>query len=237
MTVVHLYLKTHRTTGMKYFGKTTKDPQVYQGSGVFWRKHLRKHGNDVETSVVASFDDDTQRDALMEFALWFSRENHIVESSAWANILEEDGLAGKPVGAPGYVPTEEQRIQHANNSRAMWQDPEYRARLQQAQTAAWASRPERRAALTEFMRNQPESQRQAHSEWMRKYHQDKPEGGWEIGKLPKSQAHREAISKALRGRKRSPESRARIRAAALRRKPKIDEPEVLIPDFDRPAPR
>lgn len=214
--IIHLYVKTHRGTGMRYFGKTSRDPRKYRGSGVTWRRHLRKYGNDVDTSVLASFDDVTQREALKEFALSFSRENDIVASPSWANLIEEDGLAGKPIGSPGYVPTAGQRVQHAENSRAMWQDPEFRAKVLAAQAVAWDS-PERRAALSELMRNQPESRRQAQSVRAQRYHQNKPDGSWDIGRLPRSQAHREAISRALRGRPKSPEHKAALREAALRR--------------------
>ena len=45
--IIYLYVKTHRKTGLKYLGKTKKDPFVYQGSGVHWKNHLNKHGYDV----------------------------------------------------------------------------------------------------------------------------------------------------------------------------------------------
>jgi hypothetical protein len=38
-----LYIKTHSVTGLKYFGKTTKDPFRYKGSGVYWVRHLKVH--------------------------------------------------------------------------------------------------------------------------------------------------------------------------------------------------
>ncbi len=46
----YLYIKTHNKTGMKYFGKTvSEDPEKYSGSGVYWKRHIEKHGNDVTT--------------------------------------------------------------------------------------------------------------------------------------------------------------------------------------------
>jgi len=41
--VVHLYVKQHSITKLKYFGKTIQDPIKYSGSGVHWKKHLKKH--------------------------------------------------------------------------------------------------------------------------------------------------------------------------------------------------
>ncbi len=52
--IVYLYVKRHRKTGLLYFGKTTKNPLKYNGSGKYWKSHLRKHGSDVETLVAST---------------------------------------------------------------------------------------------------------------------------------------------------------------------------------------
>ena len=39
-----LYIKEHNVTGLKYFGKTTRDPLKYKGSGTHWTRHISKHG-------------------------------------------------------------------------------------------------------------------------------------------------------------------------------------------------
>lgn len=93
--MIHLYVKTHRITGLKYFGKTTGDPFTYLGSGVYWRNHLKAHGEDVETEIVRSFED---VDACREFAVKFSADHDIVKSDSWANLMPEDGMNGWPIG-------------------------------------------------------------------------------------------------------------------------------------------
>ena len=86
--MIYLYVKTHNQTGLKYFGKTTrKDPFKYKGSGIRWRRHLAKHGNDVNTNIIASFED---HECAKEFAIKFSLDNNIVESSEWANLKIEE---------------------------------------------------------------------------------------------------------------------------------------------------
>jgi len=90
-----LYIKQHNTTGLKYFGKTIRDPNKYLGSGVHWRAHLNKHGLDVTTVWCQLFDN---KETLVEYALKFSTENKIVESAEWANIKPEDGLMGGSYG-------------------------------------------------------------------------------------------------------------------------------------------
>lgn len=90
-----LYLKQHSVTGLKYFGKTIKDPERYSGSGVYWTQHLAVHGNDICTIWKKLF---TSQEELTKFALNYSRENNIVESTDYANLKPEDGLMGGDTG-------------------------------------------------------------------------------------------------------------------------------------------
>jgi len=87
-----LYVKTHNETGLKYFGKTTsKNPISYIGSGIHWKRHIKKHGNNVSTEIIGEFED---RISLQLFAYEFSVLNRIVESDEWANLKIENGLDG-----------------------------------------------------------------------------------------------------------------------------------------------
>lgn len=85
---VHLYIKTHKTTGLKYFGRTVEDPSVYQGSGAYWTRHLAKYGNDVSTQIVGTYHDDGDLRAAAQI---FSSTNRIADSTDWANLLPENG--------------------------------------------------------------------------------------------------------------------------------------------------
>ena len=90
--MLYLYVKAHRKTGLKYFGKTTREnPVSYRGSGKCWLRHLTKHGNDVETEIVGVFENFEEG---MKFALEFSENNNIVESNEWANLIPENGFDG-----------------------------------------------------------------------------------------------------------------------------------------------
>jgi len=96
MTIT-LYIKQHRDTGLKYFGKTIRDPQRYQGSGRYWRNHIRAHGENIETVWTMAFEDQT---LCSEFAELFSELYDIVQDPAWANQIPENGLGGVPKGRP-----------------------------------------------------------------------------------------------------------------------------------------
>lgn len=94
---IYLYHKRHRKTGLNYFGKTTVDPYNYTGSGKYWKRHLNKHGLDIETVKVWEF---TDQEECTKFALQFSIDNNIIESKEWANLKVENGKDG---GDPGPI--------------------------------------------------------------------------------------------------------------------------------------
>jgi hypothetical protein len=87
----YLYVKRHKVTGLKYFGKTIKFPEKYLGSGTYWRRHLALHGNEIETIWVELF---TNFDDCVRHAIAFSLEHDIVNSAEWANIKLENGIDG-----------------------------------------------------------------------------------------------------------------------------------------------
>ena len=92
MKPTYLYIKQHKITGLKYFGKTTKEnPVTYLGSGKHWLRHIKKHGEHIETIWYQLFTDEK---LLTEYALNFSKQNDIVVSKEWANLKEENGLDG-----------------------------------------------------------------------------------------------------------------------------------------------
>jgi hypothetical protein len=95
-----LYIKQHSVTGLNYFGKTTRDPYKYKGSGVYWTDHIKKHGKEyiITASVFGPF---TNSIAISEFALSVSAEHDIVASKDWANMEPENGLNGAPSGTRG----------------------------------------------------------------------------------------------------------------------------------------
>lgn len=61
-----LYIKQHNKTGLLYFGKTTRqDVEKYRGSGVHWKRHIKKHGNDVSTLWFCLF---VEKEECVKFA-------------------------------------------------------------------------------------------------------------------------------------------------------------------------
>lgn len=99
----YLYIKQHSITGLKYFGKTTRDPYKYLGSGKYWLHHIRKHGKEFVNTIWVS-EPYTNATILTEFALFFSEEYDIVNSKVWANLIPENGLDGGPTNIGKKLP-------------------------------------------------------------------------------------------------------------------------------------
>ena len=101
-TIISRYKPTRlaikELNGVLYFCKSTAaDIEKYPGSGVVWKKRIKKYGKEnIKTLWVSDWYHDAHE--IQEIALQFSQENKIVESSQWANLKPEDGLDG---GHPG----------------------------------------------------------------------------------------------------------------------------------------
>lgn len=57
--MIYLYLK-ESPLGLKYIGKTTKNPYKYMGSGLLWKRHIKKHNlklSDIKTTILFETND------------------------------------------------------------------------------------------------------------------------------------------------------------------------------------
>lgn len=89
----YLYVKTS-PFGLKYLGKTTKNPYIYNGSGKIWKRHLKKHNlsyTDIKTEIVLETNDVLE---LIRVGNELSMEHNIVKSNEWANLRIENGDGG-----------------------------------------------------------------------------------------------------------------------------------------------
>jgi hypothetical protein len=92
-----LLVMRHKVTGLRYFCKTSifKTINQYKGSGLHWKRHMRKHGRDIEAGVLGIYFD---KERCLSAAKKFSEENKIGFNPEWANLIPENGLDGAPVG-------------------------------------------------------------------------------------------------------------------------------------------
>ena len=93
-----LLVKEHLDTGLKYLCKhvasSFSECEKYKGSGVYWRKHIKKHGNNVKTTCVFVTDDNQE---FRKFAKEYSKKNNVTHSKDWANLCDEEGQGGNTV--------------------------------------------------------------------------------------------------------------------------------------------
>ena len=107
---IYLYVKTHNETGLKYLGKTVaKDPHKYPGSGVYWRRHLDKHGYTYTTEILKECQTNAELAAWGEY---YSRLWDVAESNEWANLTPESGAGAD-----------------SETQKKIWADPDLRKRL------------------------------------------------------------------------------------------------------------
>lgn len=88
MTIYYLYVKTHSVTGLKYLGHTTRNPFKYKGSGLYWSRHLNKHGSDHTTEILLKT---TCKKELVKCGLHYSLLWNVEHNPSWANIISESG--------------------------------------------------------------------------------------------------------------------------------------------------
>ncbi len=91
-----LYVKTHNTTGLKYLGYTTRDPETYSGSGTYWKRHLKVHGRNLTTEIIGTY---SSHQELKEAGVYYSQLFGVETSEEWANLKTEQGQGGgRPSG-------------------------------------------------------------------------------------------------------------------------------------------
>ncbi len=82
-------IKTHNKTGLKYLCITKKENWIsYTGSGVYWKNHLKAHGNDIHTDLL--FESDNY-DVFVKECIRYSDLYDVVNSDSFANTVPEMG--------------------------------------------------------------------------------------------------------------------------------------------------
>lgn len=95
---IYLLVKEHAYTGLKYLCKhvasSFSECEEYKGSGTYWKRHLKQHGNHVKTTCLFVTENEKE---FREVAKKYSLEFNIIESKEWANLCNEEGQGGNTV--------------------------------------------------------------------------------------------------------------------------------------------
>ena len=96
--MLYLLVKEHNLTGLKYLCKKTAhsfdECEKYKGSGVYWKKHLIKYGNNVSTTCLFITED---KEEFKKIATEYSLKFDVVNSKEWANLIIEEGQGGNTI--------------------------------------------------------------------------------------------------------------------------------------------
>jgi hypothetical protein len=139
MPTYYLYIKTHKITGLKYFGYTTHNPHIYSGSGIDWKRHCSTYGKEhVETEIVLQTND---WDELTLTGRYYSSMWRITTSvddfgnRIWANrIIESGGGSSELMKIFSNQPDEKKK--RSDRAKKMHSNPEFKEFHRQQTLAA-----------------------------------------------------------------------------------------------------
>lgn len=123
MNIYKLYVKTHNETGLKYLGFTKSNPHKYKGSGIYWKRHLSVHGNNVTTNIIYESD---SKDDIRLMGMYYSDLWNVTNDPLWANLKPETGDGG---GSPRSSETKE-KIRQFQKHKKQWTDLARKTRLE-----------------------------------------------------------------------------------------------------------
>lgn len=190
---------SHNVTGLKYFCKTSLLDRIqrYKGSGTRWINHLAAHGKDISVGVLGFYTDEKR---CNQAALQFSKDNNIVDSDEWANLIEETGLmtgvSMKGDKNPFYGRTHTDEVKEAMRKQRLGVS---------VNKGAYRS-PENRAKISASLKGRK-----------------KPEIAEKLRGRKLSEETRNKISQAGKGRIVSMETKEKLRLAALAQWQRVKE--------------
>lgn len=128
-------VKTHRITGLKYLCQTTKkDPYKYKGSGLYWVKHLKKHGANFDTNIILKC---YTKSALKEWGLYYSKLWSIVQSKHWANMIPEGGEGNPEFSQEIIEKLRTKSLNHWSNSNSKFHSVERNEKISKSMKKLW----------------------------------------------------------------------------------------------------
>lgn len=110
----YLMIKIHNVTGLKYLCKrvTTSRAicEAYPGSGMYWKRHLQKHGYNFRTEFL---EECQTNEELKQKGLYWSEKLDVVNSSEFANLVPEQGTGGPTMKGRRITPEQKKKQSEA----------------------------------------------------------------------------------------------------------------------------
>lgn len=161
--MIRLMIKTHKETGLRYLCVTNKeDYEKYSGSGVYWSKHLAKHGCDLITQVI--YESEEKDEHFRNVCLFYSSLYNVISSDQWANLVAENGNTAR-YSKPSSVETlrkqrdsiisfwnsdasNEVRNALSDSAKSYWKDVQHRKKRLKSMRAAQTAEVNQRKSKT-----------------------------------------------------------------------------------------
>lgn len=122
-----LMVKIHRQTGLMYLCQTTRSDYIsYSGSGVYWKRHLKIHGNNVYTIVLKYCD---TKEEIKKWGAHYSEMWKVVDAidqngnKIWANLKPEEGQGQSSETAKIINNRPETRAKNSASHKILQNDP------------------------------------------------------------------------------------------------------------------
>lgn len=150
----YLLLKQHNVSGLKYlcfhYG-TYQSCFSYNGSGLYWKSHLKKHGVDISTIVLSESIDKSE---ISKFGIFYSNLWDVVNSINFANLIIENAESD-----PSKLHTKEAREKRVISlkERISKSGLTEKEKIAKAKAMAVMHSPEKRKRAIESIRNRCES--------------------------------------------------------------------------------
>lgn len=110
---------------------TTRNPYTYRGSGWSWKPHIKKHGNDVDTYIIGTYE---TRKELREAGIYYSKIWNVIESDEWANRIPE---GGSNLYWLGKKHTQQHKNKIRNSMKGIIRTPEHRKNNGNSRARDW----------------------------------------------------------------------------------------------------
>lgn len=144
----YLYVKTS-PFGLKYLGKTTKNPNTYMGSGKIWKRHLIKHkltSNDITTEIIFETEN---VDELIKKGIELSEQYNVVKSDEWANLRLESGDGGDTSKHIDYTKPSFHKSNRAKHLNTFISEEEKKIKLKERASKIDYTNPNRKQKIKE----------------------------------------------------------------------------------------
>ena len=147
-----------------YLGQTTRDLEVYNGSGDVWKKHIEEHGDDFKKIILFESSDP---DEFKRESIYHSKLYNVVENDDFANLVEE---WGGPLGGAANPNHKDGRYNGRLDDKELYRKLDRK----RYRDDPWENRKHYRQACMKFRYHKNQRNRETAEYWFKEWYRDAP---------------------------------------------------------------